>query len=75
MVFRINSTSNAEIIVRGAAEYDLLHYVGGGKSDLGTRLITAIFAIVLYGEILVLSTRLPLNYFQLVVQRNSRVHR
>ena len=26
MVFGINSTSNAEIIVRGAAEYNLLHY-------------------------------------------------
>ena len=26
VVFGINSTSNAEIIVRGAAEYNLLHY-------------------------------------------------
>ena len=25
-VFGINSTSNAEIIVRGVAEYNLLHY-------------------------------------------------
>ena len=26
VLFGINSTSNAEIIVRGAAEYNLLHY-------------------------------------------------
>ena len=26
VVFGINSTSNAEIIVRGVAEYNLLHY-------------------------------------------------
>ena len=26
VVFGINSTSNAEIIVQGVAEYDLLHY-------------------------------------------------
>ena len=26
VVFGINSTSNAEIIVRGTAEYNLLHY-------------------------------------------------